>query len=231
MRLLWLTPCLLTLFLVGCASTTVVDQGDKGMPPPIALPDTPPAALDATVGITIGGYTAPTRGTTEIAIQFLSQGRLVTFQKGETLACNGAAPTRLMTGFDQSYPTAAIAGKIFTCTYTSGKRSATLQFRVPTAPTILLPTDATAVPRSTSTMIHFQTEGNIEGIVALGAQDKAIAQITAPGVASVDTSHFSPGPGHISLTQFPPVADTAASAFAAFQVNCSAMTSVDIIWS
>jgi hypothetical protein len=153
------------------------------------------------------------------------------FHKGETLACNGAAPTHLITGFDQSYPTAAIGGKIFTCIYTSGKRSATLQFRVPTAPAIVTPAGGTTIPRSTVTLIHFESEGNIEGIVALGVQNKAIAQITAPGVAIVDTSHFAPGPGHISLTQYPPVGDTAASAFASFQATCSAMTSVDIIWS
>jgi hypothetical protein len=210
------------------SSATVADQAG---PPPITLADTPPAALDATVGITIGGYAAPTRDTTEIAIHFLSQHRLVAFHQGETLACNGAAPTLLTTGFDQSYPTANIAGKIFTCTYTSGKRSATLQFGVPATPTILLPTSGTTVPRGNATRIHFQAEGNIEGIVALGAQDKAVAQITSPGVATVDTSHFAPGPGHIGLTQFPPVGDVAASAFASFQATCSAMTSVDIIWS
>jgi hypothetical protein len=67
--------------------------------------------------------------------------------------------------------------------------------------------------------------------VALGVQEKAIAQITAPGLASVDTSHFAPDPGHISLTQFPLVGTAAASAFGSFQATCSAMTSVDIIWS
>jgi hypothetical protein len=238
MHLRWLTLCLLSLFLVGCgavadqagsASSTTI--GDQAGPPPITLADTPPAALDVRAGITIGGYAAPTRGTTEIVIDFLARGRLVSFQNGETLACDGAAPTRLATGFDQSYPTPDIAGKIFTCIYTSGKRSATLQFRVPTAPVIVSPAGGSAVPRSTATLIHFQAEGSIEGIVALGSQDKAIAQITAPGVASVDTSHFSPGTGQISLTQFPLVADAAASTFASFQANCTAATSVDIIWS
>jgi hypothetical protein len=210
-------------------SSTAV--GDQAGPPPITLADTPPAALNAAVGINIGGYAAATRDTTEIGISFSSQGRPVSFQNGETLACDGAAPTHLTTRFDQNYPTANIAGKIFTCTYTSSNRSATLQFRVPTAPTILTPADGTTVPRSTTTLIHFQAEGNIEGIVALGTQNKAIAQITAPGVASVDTSHFAPGPGQISLTQFPPVGDIAASAFASFQATCSAMTSVAVIWS
>jgi hypothetical protein len=210
------------------SSTTI---GDQAGPPPIILADTPPSALDVAVGINIGGYTASTRDTTEIAIHFLSQGRLVTFQQGETLACNGAAPSRLTTGFDLSYPSAAIADKVFACTYSSGKRSATVQFRIPSAPAILIPTAGTTVPRSTATPIHFQAKGNIEGIVALGARDKEIARITAPGVATVDTSHFSSGAGQISLTQFPLVTDVAASTFASFQASCSAMTSVDIIWS
>jgi hypothetical protein len=96
---------------------------------------------------------------------------------------------------------------------------------------IVSPAERSTVPRSTATPIRFQAEGSVEGIVALGAQDKAIAQITAPGVADVDTSHFAPGTGQISLTQSPLVADTAAPTFASFQANCIAATSVDIIWS
>jgi hypothetical protein len=55
MRLLWLMACCVTLLLVSCASTA---QQDQGVPPPIMLADTSPDALQVTVGITIGGYTA-----------------------------------------------------------------------------------------------------------------------------------------------------------------------------
>jgi hypothetical protein len=183
------------------------------------------------IDVSIGGYTASVRGTTDIAIQFTSQGRLVSFQDGETLGCNGAEPVRLTIGFDRSYPTSSAKGKLFTCTYRSGQQSARLQFRVPPAPTILTPTDGATIKRSGATSVHFQAEGTIEGIVALGNQTKAVAEIIAPGIASVDTSHFAPGPGHIILTQFPLVADASGAAFASFRANCTAMTSVDIVWA
>lgn len=227
MRLLWLMACCLTLLLVSCASTV---QQDQGVPPPITLADTSPDALQATVGITIGGYTASSRGTTEIAIQFMSQGHLVMFQNGEALACNGAKPMRLMTGFDQRYPTATISGQMFSCTYTSGHSSAHIQFLIPRAPTILVPADRTTVAPSAATVVHFQADGEISGIVALGAQDKAIAHITAPGIATVDTSQFAAGTGHISLTQYPQITDASAPAFASLQLSCTAMASVDVVW-
>jgi hypothetical protein len=46
----------------------------------------------------------------------------------------------------------------------------------------------------------------------------------------VDTSQFATGPGQITLTQYPKVTDASAAAFAAFQVICTAMTSVDVTW-
>jgi hypothetical protein len=78
--------------------------------------------------------------------------------------------------------------------------------------------------------VHFQAEGPIAGIVALGAQDKAIAHITAPGIATVDTSQFATGAGQISLTQYPQIMDTSATAFSSLQLSCTAVTSVDIVW-
>jgi hypothetical protein len=227
MRLLRLVVCLVTLVLVGCASTAV---GDKAAPPPVALADTSPALLAVTAGVTMGGYTDSTRGTTEIAIQFLSQGRLVSFQKGETLACDGAGPIRLTTEFDQSYPTSAVAGRRFDCTYESGHSSAHIQFVLPRSPALLTPTEGTTVARSVTTIVHFQAEGDIAGIVALGSQDKAIAHVTGPGTATIDTSHFTAGPGQIALTQYPHLTDASAPAFASFQLTCTAMAAVGIIW-
>src|SRR5215469_6298349 len=133
MRLLRLIACLVTLVLVGCGTTTSTTIGDQAGPPPVTLADTSPAKLDVMIDVSIGGYTASLPRTTDIAIQFTSQGRLVSFQDGETLACNGAEPVPLTAAFDRSYPTSSVAGKLFTCIYRSGQRSARLEFRVPSA--------------------------------------------------------------------------------------------------
>jgi hypothetical protein len=204
--------------------------GDQIGPPPVTLADTSPALLAVSAGVTMGGYTPSTQGITEIAIQFLSQGRLVSFQKGETLACNGAGPVRLTTGFDQRYPTSAIAGRRFVCTYASGHSSARIQFLLPRSPAILTPTEGATVARSATTIVDFQGEGDIAGIVAVGFQDKASAHVIGPGTATVNTSQFAAGLGQIALTQYPQVTDASASAFASFQLTCTAMAAVDVIW-
>jgi hypothetical protein len=54
--------------------------------------------------------------------------------------------------------------------------------------------------------------------------------VTSPGIATVDTSQFAIGPGQITLTQYSRITDASATAFAAFQVICTAMTSVDVTW-
>ena len=223
---------LLAVLVLGACGTSV--QTDHGLPPSITLADTSPTYLDVTAGITIGGYDSSTRSITEIAIQFFSHaapGRLVSFQKGEMLACQGEAPVPLGTGFDQRYPTATVAGRSFTCRYISGQSAATLQFLIPRAPTIHSPTEGATVARSRATPIRFQADGAVEGIVALGAKDKAIAQVDAPGVASVDTSQFAAGSGTIALTQFPRVVKATATAFASFQTHCTAVAQIEVTWA
>ena len=223
------------MFLLTGCSTTIIHSGQgisvDGAPAPITLADTSPAHLSASVGVTIGGYDAASRNTTEIAILFLSQGRLVQFTKGETLACNGAAPTPLTTSFDGKYPTSVIVGVLFTCIYRSGGATATLQFQVPGAPTILAPTEWASVARSFTTPVRYQAQGDIEGIVALGTQQKTIATITTPGQAVLDTNAFTAGAGSIALTQFPTVAEAKAPAFASLQTNCTAIAQVDVTWA
>ncbi|MEO7001429.1 MAG: hypothetical protein ABI068_06480 [Ktedonobacterales bacterium] len=213
------------LSLVGCGGAV------QSEPPPITLADTSPVHLDANIGITIGGYDAASRNLTEIAVQFTANGRLVQFQKGEMLACGGAAPVVLTTGFDHRYPTAAVAGRPFTCVYTSGKTTANLQFMVPNAPAIIAPIEGATVARSGATLVHFQAKGAIEGIVALGSQSKVVAVITAPGIASVDTSKLNAGSGSVTLTQFPSVGGLSARAFASVHANCTAIAQTEVIWN
>ncbi len=223
----------LLFLLAGCTNDVHPGQGvsDHGVPAPIILTDTSPTHLSVAIGVTIGGYDATSRDTTEIAIQFLYNGRLVQFTKGETLACNGAKPTALTTGFDQKYPTLTVANTLIACTYTSGHTSGTLQFRIPSGPVILSPIEGASVARSGATLVRFQAQGALSGIVALGIQQKAIAHITEPGVATADTSRFVAGVGSISLSQYPTITGAEAPAFASLQTNCTAIAQTDVTWS
>lgn len=223
------------MFLLAGCTNKLTHSGhsisDGGLPPPVTLADTSPAHLDVGVGITIGGYDAASRNTTEIALQFTSGGRLVQFTKGETLACTGAQPTNLTTSFDHKYSTSAVANSLITCAYTSGHATASIRFQVPSAPAILAPTEGASVARGYTTPVSYQAQGDIEGIVALGTQQKTIATLTTPGQATLDTAAFSTGPGSIALTQFPTVAGAMAPAFASLQTNCTAIAQVVVTWA
>jgi hypothetical protein len=218
---------LVVVLLAGCGQYTL---SDPVVPAPVTLTDTSPGQLEATVGVTLGGYDAATRDEANIAVQFLSKGRLVRFQKGETLACNGGKPQRFETAVEETVPLATIAGKPFRCTYTSGQKTATLQFSMPSASAILSPSERANIVRSAHIPIQFQASGPNLVIVALGQQDKAVAQITSAGVATVDTSGFRVGVGSLVLTANPVVANTTAPAFATFTVFCTTVAQADVMW-
>lgn len=232
--LITIAAATLMVLLAGCTNNLFhPGQGvsDHGLPAPIILADTSPAHLDAEIGVTIGGYDAASRTTTEIAVQFTSGGRLVQFTKGETLACNGAQPTAISTGFDEKLPTSAVVNTSIICVYTSGHTTGSIRFQVPSAPTLISPTEGASVVRSAATPVRYQAQGALEGIVALGTQQKAIAHVTTAGQAVVDTSAFTAGPGSIALTQFPTVAGAEAPTFASLHTNCTAIAQVDVTWS
>ena len=67
-------------------------------------------------------------------------------------------------------------------------------------------------------------------IVALGAQAKAVASVSAPGVASVDTSQFPVGTGSITLNQTPVVEHASGAAFASLHMFCTAIAQIAVIW-
>jgi hypothetical protein len=220
-------PIVAILFLMGCSTSLHEDHGV----PLIVLADTAPARLEVVIEITEGGYDATAASTTDIAIQFISHGRLVAFRNDETIACNRSPAIPIGTGFDGRYATTDIVGTHFTCIYTSGQNQATIQFLVPLAPTILSPTQGAMVKRSSATPIHFQGGSPDATIAAFATQNKAIAQIVASGMASVDTSRFTAGPGSITLTQFLTSAQAAAPAFATFHVTCTAIAHQDVVWA
>jgi len=72
------------------------------------------------------------------------------------------------------------------------------------------------------------------GIVALSAQNKAIAQLNTPtaGEATFDTSSFTSGVGTIALTEtfdVVPITQT-GSPFASLQGRGDATTTLDVTW-
>src|SRR5258708_1442069 len=98
-RILWRTgvPCSV-LLVTGCAPTvarssaptpaitttipTLTPGGSTDSytgPPPIILKDTAPGQLALSLYLTVGGYDAVTRDTTELDVVFASQGRTVQF--------------------------------------------------------------------------------------------------------------------------------------------------------
>lgn len=225
---LWTTLLIcVMLLLAGCSIGLPTSDGS---PPPITLANTAPSQLDAAVDINIGGYDVSQRGMTSIGVHFLAHGRLVLFQKGETLACGGAAPVRLSTGIDQSYPSSAVAGKMFSCLYTSGKTSGVITFQIPMAPVLLSPAAGATVARSAATPIHFQAGGGALTIVVFATDAKGLANVSGPGVASVDTSRFTAGSGGVLLNQSPTVAHASANAFASYTIYCVAITQTAVIW-
>ena len=223
-----LTLLPMVLLLPGCGITTV---SDPVVPPPITLANTAPGRLDAVVGLTLGDYSPLMRATAFVAVQFLSAGRLVAFQNGETLTCNGSPPQSLATSFRLTRPVASIAGKRFICVYTSAGVSATLQFQAPLAAVILSPADEATVARSAHTPITFRASGNHLSVVAFASHNKAVASLSSVGLAFADTNGFpAASSGGVMLSAVPVVTHTEAPAFASFRVYCTTITQTDVLW-
>jgi len=215
----------LTLFC-GCGGLT--DQGVQF----VTIPDTSPSKLDVSISVGIGGNTAAQNDDTEVYIRLNSKAaQLVRFDKGETLTCNGTRKLLESIGFDETYSTAKIAGTLFNCTYTSGQTTAIIQFTIPEAPHILAPLPNSTVARSTQTPVQFHVgAGTVTGIVALGNQSKAGAQVQQSDMVTLDTSHFAAGPGSIVLTQSLNNAPVSATGFASVRMYGNAIATVNVIW-
>lgn len=187
----------------GQTDTSQIDRAS----PPILLSNPLPGQLEAYVIVTMGGYDLISRTTTTIAVSFSNNGRIVQFTGQERLRCNGQDVS--IHGIDATFqvaqaPTNTLAGRTYSCTYSVKETTATLKFTVPTAPIISSPGDDARVTRSASTPITYEArDGSLMGIVALGANTKAVARLDSPGTgqATVDTHAFPAGPGSLSLTQ------------------------------
>lgn len=225
--------------LVGCGtgdSEGTSGSSDVGAAP-ILLHDPSPGQLEAHINVTMGGYDPTTRETTSVGLSFSSNGRLVQFAGHERLTCNGiAVPLQNQVASLQvvQAPTSTLEGRPFSCTYSAGGTSATLLLTIPYAPVIRSPQDRAQVPRSTHTLITYEVRSEkLLGIVALGPEAKAIAELDTPSRmhATVDTSTFSTGAGSLSLTQTLNLQVTQTGApFKSLGAGGTAMTMITVTW-
>jgi hypothetical protein len=207
---------------------------DRAGPPPITLKDTSPGQLSLVMSLEIGGYDAQSRDMTGMDVVFMHQGRVVQFVAGEHLSCNGLAVPGYGSNFYLKVPSETFSGKLITCTYASGKTSATFTFTCPLSPTILSPQDNTQVTRSSRTSVSYRISPDwAYYVIALSPPQKvwtpeAPAQ---PNPVMLDTSAFSPGPGSIAIHQFFTVHDLRGPAFQSVQEQGSvAVYEIEVTW-
>lgn len=207
---------------------------DVAGPPALILKDTSPGHLAVSLHLSVGGYDASTRNLTELAIMFSSQGRWVQFVADESVTCNGIALPRGGGTFDVKVPSDTFAGRLVTCTYMSGRSSATIAFTAPVAPAILSPQENVEIARSPRTAVTFRIGGRstMFYVIALGPNTKAWSEPagTRPTQALLDTSAFSPGPGFVALNQFFDLPDLHGTGFQALEAHGQATQQISVTW-
>lgn len=218
----------------GGGSVTIVD-GPGGGPPSITLKDTSPGQLKLVMGLNIGGYDPSSRDTTELDIYFMHQGAIVQFVAGEHITCNGLAVPGFGSNFDLKVPSETFSGKLITCTYYSGKTSATFSFTCPLAPAILSPQENAQVPRSKQTPVRYRIspDGPFY-VIALRAPQKAWTPNAAsqPNPVMLDTSAFSAGPGSIAINQYFTLPDLRGPAFqSVHQESGEGTYEIEVSWA
>jgi hypothetical protein len=207
---------------------------DVAGPPALILNDTSPGQLAVSLNLSVGGYDASTRNLTELAIMFSSRGRWVQFVADESMTCNGIALPRGGGTFDVKVSTDTFAGKLVTCTYVSGRSSATITFRAPVAPAILSPKANVELARSTRTAVTFRIGGHstMFYVIALGPSSKAWSYPvgSSPTRALLDTSAFAPGPGFVALNQFFDLPDLRGTGFQSLDAHGQATQQNSVTW-
>ncbi len=229
--------CLLisSLFAACGGQSAGSPQISQAVAPTVALHDPSPGQLEVFVSVAMGGYDHATREMTTINLIFTSNGRVVQFAGHEQLMCNGNAmflhnsPAQNIEG-----TTSTLAGQTFHCIYSAGSTSAILTFVIPRAPVIRSPQDQAQLPRSTNTVITYETpSGTLMGLVALTPSSKAIARLNTPSVgqATIDTSAFPAGAGSISLTETLNVQATQSGApFASLKAGGMGVAMIEVRW-
>lgn len=228
-RIVWEVVFLLSLALALAACGGIADY----VPQPVVLPDTTPAQLDAFLAVTMGGYDAATRDMTQLHVGFAAGGRPVQFIADERVVCNGVTLQRFVGSFDAMVPTTTVAGKLLSCTYTSGHSSATFTLTVPAAPAILAPRNHAQVPREAQTVVQYRLPaGTVSGVVALAPAGKATADQGAAGNSQtlLDTRLLSPGSGSVALAMDLTLPNMPNPGFKSLRVRGEAMTMVAVTW-
>lgn len=207
----------------------------QAAPSPVVLADTSAGQLALSVGVNMGGYDASTRDKTSIDVFLQHDGRPVQFIKGEHVDCGGVPLTRFTGSFEGGYSTAAIAGEVMTCAYTTGRHSATFTFRIPQALLVLSPREHERVPHGPNTVISYEGGAdNKPWVVAISPNWKAFAKpdtITSNS-AMLDTSPLLTGDGSITLTDpnNVPLAGIQGTQFHSIDGSSRRVTSVAVVW-
>lgn len=204
-------------------------------PSPVVLADTSASQLAVSVAVNMGGYDDSTRDKTSIDVFLQHNGRPVQFIEGEHVDCGGVPLTRFTGSFEAGYSTAAIAGRVMTCAYTSGQQSATFTFGVPQPLGVLSPREHERVPHGPNTVIKYGGGAdNTLWVVAISPSAKAFAKpdaITATS-ATLDTSPLLTGDGSITLTDpnNVPLAELQGSQFQSIAGSSRRVTSIAVLW-
>jgi hypothetical protein len=207
---------------------------DYAGPPPLILSDASPNHLAASLHLSVGGYDTPSRNVTELAISFSSQGRVVQLVADESVTYNGIALPRGGGTFDVKVPMDTFAGKLVTCTYISGRSSATIAFTAPVAPAILSPRENVELARSTRTAVTFRigVRSTMFWVIALGRNTKAWSEPvgTTPTQTLLDTSAFLPGPGFVAMNQIFDLPDLHGTGFQSVEAQGQATQQISVTW-
>lgn len=250
--------CLMLLALVisGCANQPVSHAGgtsssDNTMgssssdaaAPPVVLRDPAPGTLSVTMFVDMSQDSGDTQNMTTVGLSFSQGDHTVQFAGNERVTCNGAdlaLKDRAATFQIVHAPTAQVAGTTVQCDYAAGGAVASVSLRIPAPPAITSPLNGERVTRGTQTLLTYrfdQTTGSMMGLVALAVptspQPKAIAKLDTPGPlhATLDTSHFAPGPGSIVLTMsLTPQLTTSGASFKSVNSGGNATVSTAVTW-
>lgn len=250
--------CLMLLALVsaGCGTTppspaggshssvvTGSSQSSDAAVPPVVLHDPAPGTLSVFMWVNVEQLTGDAQLMTDVGLSFSQGENIVQFAGNERVTCNGvdlALKNRAATFAILNAPASQVAGTTVRCDYTAGGAVANVSLWIPAPPAITSPQSGAHVARGTQTLITYRfdsTTGSMMGIVALSvptsAQPKAIAKLNTPGPlqATVDTSHFAPGPGSLALTaSLAPHIVSSGQSFKSVNAGGSAMATTAVTW-
>lgn len=247
---------LLALVIAGCGtsplspaggshSSTVVSttHNSDAAPSPVVLHDPAPGTLNVSMWVNVEQVTGDAQLMADVGLSFSQGEQIVQFAGNERVTCNGAdlaLKNRAATFQILHAPVTQAAGTTMRCDYTAAGGVASISLRIPSPPAITAPHSGAQIARGMQTLITYRfdsTTGSMMGIVALAvptsAQPKAIAKLNTPGPlqATVDTSHFAPGPGSVVITaSLAPHIVSSGLSFKSMNAGGSVMATTAVTW-